>query len=45
MSNEEIAEKEFKIPIKELFPRFEEHLEIKNNSRIWVFLVKWYKLK
>ena len=30
----EIAEEEFKISIEELFPKFNEHLEIKNNNRI-----------
>ena len=31
---EKIIEEEFKIPIEELFPKFKEHLEIKNNSRV-----------
>ena len=34
MTKEEIIEKEFKISIDELFPKFEEHLETKNNKRI-----------
>lgn len=34
MDNKKTTEGEFKIEIDELFPKFEEHLEIKNNSRI-----------
>ena len=34
MDNEETTEKEFKIEIDELFPKFQKHLEIKNNNRI-----------
>lgn len=34
MENETSIEEEFKIPIEELFPKFKEHLAIKNNSRI-----------
>ncbi|MCK4355128.1 hypothetical protein KAW43_02110 [Candidatus Parcubacteria bacterium] len=34
MENKKIIEEEFKIPIEELFPKFKEHLEIKDNSRI-----------
>jgi len=34
MENEKTIEEEFKIPIEELFPKFKEHLEIKNNSRV-----------
>lgn len=34
MEKEKIIEEEFKIPIEELFLKFKEHLEIKNNSRI-----------
>lgn len=30
----EVTEQEFKIPIEELFPKFEGHLKIKNNTRI-----------
>jgi len=28
------TEQEFEIPIEELFPKFESHLKIKNNTRI-----------
>jgi len=34
MDNEKTKEAEFKIKIDELFPKFEEHLEIKDNKRI-----------
>ncbi|MCK5459888.1 hypothetical protein KAI52_02135, partial [Candidatus Parcubacteria bacterium] len=34
MSNKKTIETEFKIEIDKLFPKFEEHLEIKNNNRI-----------
>ncbi len=34
MDNKKTKEAEFKIEIDELFPKFEEHLEIKNNKRI-----------
>jgi len=34
MDNKETKEEVFKIPIEELFPKFKEHLEIKDNSRI-----------
>ncbi len=34
MDDEKVMEEEFKISIEELFPKFKEHLAIKNNSRI-----------
>jgi len=34
MDREKTKEEVFKIPIKELFPKFEEHMEIKDNTRI-----------
>jgi len=34
MKNKETIEREFKIPIEELFFKFEDHLKVKNNTRI-----------
>ncbi len=34
IKNKETIEQEFKIPIEELFSKFEDHLKIKNNTRI-----------
>lgn len=34
MDNEKTIEAKFKIEIEEIFPKFEEHLEIKDNKRI-----------